>query len=66
MWTYKPKYTNEETGCYIILSKVEMTLGLFSKFVLMGWVGICFYQLVQLRLRGKGVFVQFKAFIMIS
>lgn len=50
----KPKYTNEETGCYIILKKLEMTLGLFTQIVPMGRAGIC-----QLKLRGKGVFVQF-------
>lgn len=36
------KYANEEMGCCIISEKVEMTLGLFTEIVLMGWVGICY------------------------
>lgn len=49
----KPKYTNELTGYYVSLKKVQMTLGLFIEVVLMGCVGICYCQLVQLKLRGR-------------
>lgn len=62
----KPKYTNEETGCYVSLKKVEMTLGLFIKIVLMGWAGICYCQLEQYQTERKGVFVQFKVKFIIT
>lgn len=58
----KPKYTNE-TSCYIILKKLEMTLGLFSKIVLMGLFGICYCRLCVIQTERKGVFVQFKGAI---
>lgn len=49
----KPKYTHEETGCYVILRKVEMTLSLYTEMILMGWVGIDYCQLSWFKLRGR-------------
>lgn len=58
----KPKYTNKETSRYVIFNKVEITLGMFTKIVLVGWAGICHCRLVS-QTEGKGVFVHFKAAI---
>lgn len=61
----KPKYTSEETGRYIILKQVEMTLGSFPEILLMGWVGIRYCQLMQFKLRGRACLYSLRAqFIM--
>lgn len=42
LYASEPKYTNEDTGCYVSLEKAEMTSG---EIVQTGWVGICYCRL---------------------